>query len=66
MVPGKSVSVEDVAGLLWSRNNEKNAGPSQLKSHETSSSETESDSSSDEDIQEEADTKIVDCALEYV
>ena len=27
VVPGKIVSVEDVAGPSWSRNNEKNAGP---------------------------------------
>ena len=41
-------------------------GPSQLDSDEISSSETDSDSSSDEDFQEEADIKSVDFALDEV
>ena len=64
MVPGKGLPVEDVTGPSQSRNNEKNAGSSQSESDEISSSETESGSSSDEDFQEEADTKCVDCAVE--
>ena len=50
VVPGRSVSVEDVAGPLRSRNNEKMAGFSQSESDETSSSETESESSLHEDF----------------
>ena len=43
---------------------QKNAGPLQSEIDETSSSETESDSSSEEDFQEEAHNKSVDCALD--
>ena len=43
---------------------QKNPGPLQLEIEETSSSETESDSSSEEDFQEEAHNKSVDCALD--
>ena len=43
---------------------QKNAGPLQSEIDETSSSETESDSSSEEDFQEEAYNKSVDCALD--
>ena len=43
---------------------QKNAGPLQSDIDETSSSETESDSSSEEDFQEEAHNKSVDCALD--
>ena len=60
------MSVTGVARPSRSRNKEKNSGPLQSESDETSSSEMESDSSSDEDYQEEADTKIVNCALEEV
>lgn len=64
VVPGKSVSIEDVAGPSQSRNNEKSTLPLQSEGDETSSSETESDSSSEEDFQEEAHNKSVDCALD--
>ena len=43
---------------------QKNAGPLKSEIDETSSSETESDSSSEEDFQEEAHNKSVDCALD--
>ena len=51
VVPGKSVSIEDVAGPSQSRNNEKSTLPLHSEGDETSSSETESDSSLDEDFQ---------------